>query len=610
MPGRLKFLASYFLFWVLFFQCARLVFILYHFSKASELPFSTMALSFWHGLKMDISMASYLLVPVSFFVIASVFVPFFQKTIIYRVYTFFVLFFVLFIITADLEVYQSWGFRIDSTPLRYFSSPNEVWASISHLPVFLFLFIFLLVWAGLCFVAAKLIKVTISLLQRPAKKIAVALLLLLFTATLIIPIRGGLQQTPMTQGSVYFSKHHFANISAINATWNFMKIVLKNRSVKNPYKLLDPSRAMAIADSMYHSDYSDTSLLKVKNPNVILIIWESFTEKAIHENVNGTEVTPHFNNLKKEGIYFSRMYATGDRTDKGLAAILSGYPSMNNFSILSMPEKGSRLKTMGSLFKEKNYYNTFYYGGELEFANIKSYVLQGGYDEITGKDDFAKKDRNSKWGAHDGVVAEKILVDAASFQQPFFTTWLTLSSHEPFETPVDPVFNGNTITTEFMNSLHYTDEVISRFVSECKQQPWWNNTLIVIIADHGHGLIEPYDPLFNFKIPMLWLGGALKTSGIEINKICSQLDLANTLSHQLGQDHYFSYFSRNIFDSTSREWAYFSFNDGFGLVQPAGSIVYDNVGNRLIAREGDVGEKDILAGRALQQVHYEDFLEK
>lgn len=610
MIGRLKFLLLYFLSWIVFFELARLVFLFYHFAKARELSFSTAALSFFYGLRMDISMASYLLVPVCLLVLLGIFIPFFRRALIYKIYTYLVLFILMIIVVTDLEVYRQWGFRIDATPLRYINSPREVWASISHLPVFLILFLFILVYAGICFLFDRLLSRIIPLMATGRYKGLIAFVILLVTVSLIIPIRGGLQLAPINQSSVYFSRNNFANIMAINAPWNFVHGVMNRTSSKNPYSYMDPVRAKAITDSLYQSGNSNTPMLKTDKPNVIVIIWESFTEKALHQQVEGKPVTPRFNELKKEGIYFSQAYASGDRTDKGIAAVLSGYPAMNNVSVIRLPGKSARLNTLSGFFSQKGYETSFYYGGEPEFANIKSYILQSHFENLTGKEDFPARDQNSKWGAHDEVVARKLLNDLGKMRSPFFATWLTLTSHEPFETPVPPVFVGLDRTTKFLNSLHYSDEVIYQFIQQCRQQSWWDNTLLVIVADHGHPLPDPNTPLDNFKIPMLMLGGALNKTGIEISKVSSQLDLAATITGQLGGDRNLFPFSKNLFDSTARSWAYFSFNNGFGLVQPGKAFVFDNVGKQVIATQGNISDTDILAGKAMQQQTFQDYSDR
>ena len=610
MLGRIKFLIAYFFIWVLLFEVARLAFLLYHFARAKELPFRTAALSFFYGLRMDLSMASYILVPVCIFVLASVFLPFFRKALVYRVYSWLVLFFILLIVISDLEVYQQWGFRIDATPLRYLNSPKEAWASISHLPLLLIFFSFLVVYTGLGFLFNRLIRRLSVYLAGRDHRILSAAAILVLTLLLIIPIRGGLQLTPLNQSSVYFSKNNFANIVAINAPWNFVHGLINKTSSKNPYQYMAGERAREIVDSMYRASGQQDSVFNTSRPNVILIVWESFTEKATHTSVDGIPVTPRFNELKKQGIYFSHAYASGDRTDKGLAAVLSGYPALNNVSVIRLPGKSAKLNTLSGFFKQKGYQTSFFYGGEPEFANIKSYILQSHYDELIEKSDFAANDLNSKWGAHDEVVAGKLFDHLAKSTQPFFATWLTLTSHEPFETPTPHVFKGRNPTTLFLNSLHYTDEVLYRFVQDCRKMPWWDNTVVVIVADHGHPMPAPNEPLENFKIPILWLGGALTHPGREIPEVVSQLDLASTLTAPLGGGRALFPFSKNLFNSSTRSWAYFSFNNGFGLVQEGRAFVFDNVGKQVIARSGEAGEQDLEAGKALQQQTYQDYTDR
>jgi phosphoglycerol transferase MdoB-like AlkP superfamily enzyme len=610
MTGRLKFLFVYYIAWIFFFELSRLLFLLYNFSEARKLSLSTSSLSFWYGMRMDASMAAYILLPVCLFVLTSLFLTYFRKMNVYRIYTGIVLFFILLIVLSDLEIYKSWGFRIDATPLKYLTSPREVWASISHLPLLLILLLFILVFAGCYFLWNKLVKKNIHHLNTQVDKIKTGIVLLLATALLIIPMRGGLQLTPMNQSIVYFSKENFANISAINAPWNFMYGVTKNRDTKNPYIFLDSLRVKNIVDSLYSIPDSTIHYFKSSRPNVIVIVWESFTEKATHAIINGKEVTPGFNKLKQEGIYFSHLFASGDRTDKGIAATLSGYPALNNFSVIHQPAKSAKLPSIGRTLKSQQYNNYFYYGGEPEFANIKSYILQSEYDELVEKKNFKSADLNSKWGAHDGSVAARLESDMKRWKEPFFTTWLTLTSHEPFETPVAPYIKGNDITSRFLNSLHYTDSILTSFVEFCRQQASWNNTLIVIIADHGHPLPEPSSRLDNFKIPMLWLGGVLEKSGVVIDHTGSQLDLAATLMDQLGIRHDDFPFSKNLFNPFTRQWAYFSFNNGFGFVQPQSAIVYDNVGNQIVNSEGKVSARDLEAGKAMQQFCYQDYLEK
>ncbi len=613
MAAKFKFLLLFFLSWVIFFDLMRVVFLFYHFDKTTNLSFKTIISSFWYGLRMDLSVAAYIIVPVCLFVLLSLFIHFFRRLLIYKIYTFIILLLVALISFIDLEIYNQWGFRIDATPLKFLSTPREAFASISHLPL-VFLSIIFITCYGLFYFCFKYIMKRIFFQQQNKYSIATAVLLLLFMGSLIIPIRGGFQLAPLNQSGVYFSTNNYANHAAINASWNFLhSLVSKGALEKNPYRYLSTQRVKEVTDSLYKTGSPSEQVVNFSSgspTNVILIIWESFTAKALQISIDNKEVTPQFNRLKSQGIYFSNLYASGDRTNKGIPAILSGYPAMPNTTIIHSPAKSEKLPVLPRLFKEKGYYTPFFYGGEPEFANIKSYLLHSGFDPIIGKSDFAAKDMNSKWGAHDGVVMDRVFENLNNSTKPFFATWLTLSSHEPFETPVPAVFETGNNTGKFLNSLNYTDQVVGDFIDKCSKQAWWNNTIVIITGDHGHPLPESNNKAQDFRSPMLWIGGALNTKGIVIEKVVSQLDIAATLSKQAGIDPGVFPFSKNIFAATSKPWAFFTFNDGFGFVDSTGRLVYDNVGNLPILSEGKAGPKEIEAGKAMMQHIYEDFLTK
>jgi phosphoglycerol transferase MdoB-like AlkP superfamily enzyme len=200
--------------------------------------------------------------------------------------------------------------------------------------------------------------------------------------------------------------------------------------------------------------------------------------------------------------------------------------------------------------------------------------------------------------------------DIENMQQPFFTTWLTLSSHEPFETPVPAVFGGNDKETKFFNSLHYTDSVIYTFINELKKLPSWKNTLVIISADHGHYLPVTGKRADDYRIPVLWLGGLIEKKNIVVNKTTSQLDMAGSLVHQLRfPDNPFR-FSKNIFDSSSKHWAFFTYNDGIGFVTDSSRLLFDNAGKRVVFREGKTSPVDEKTAMALMQKTYSDFLKR
>ncbi|MEJ7626094.1 MAG: sulfatase-like hydrolase/transferase [Ferruginibacter sp.] len=609
--SRIWFVLRYWLIIILFFEAARIFFLLWNFKEAQSAGLLISLLTLWHGLLMDISMATYIILPFILFLILSVFFFFFRKPIVYMVYSGLIIFLLLFLTLADISSFNSWGFRLDATPLQYFNSPKEMWASIQHLPLLWGSLIFIVIFIYFMWLNTRFLKRSLMQIQFRSNWVVSILSLLLLLGLSVIPIRGGLQLSPINQSSVYFSRNNFANLAAINASWNLMySLINKIDKNSNPYVSYSMQEAGAIVDSLYTSSGTHESFVDInKNPapNVILIIWESFTYKVIDKKSREIFITPGYNKLKTEGVYFSNMYATGDRTDKGLAGVLSGYPAQNDHSIIHIPVKSAKMPMLSKEFLKRNYETSFYYGGETEFANMKAYLLQGSFQNFVSINDFQKKDQNSKWGAHDNVVMQRMFNDLLKATKPHFTTWLTLSSHEPYEVPVTTVIKGKDEESLYLNSLHYTDSIIYRFVELCSDQPWWNNTVLIITPDHGKPLPRTGKKVDDFRTSLLFLGGALNRSGIEYDKIGSQVDLAATLLGQLGMSSKSFVWSKDLMNPITKEWAFFAFNNGFGYKDAEGTMIYDHISKKVIQKEGSINEKK---GKALQQMIFQDYLTK
>src|SRR4030095_6677506 len=422
MLKKIFFLLIYIFTWVIFFEVARAFFLLSTTQYAKETPSSLVLESLWFGLKMDLSMAAYLTVLFCVFVIASLFIPFFRKKWIYLIYTGIILFIQLLLIITDVESFKAWGTRIDSTPLKFLSSPKEAWASISHLPLVLIFIGLIVIYLFLFWIFRKAISRSIVLLENNKYRFVQALLILLFTGSLIIPIRGGFQLSPLNQSSVYFCNSQYANNAAINPSWNFMfSAIQMNQLNKNLYEYMKNVEVDAIVTPLFEAEGKTEQVIEDSSsarPNVILIIWESFTKKVLNKKIDGKLVINFFPELIKEGIYFSNCYSSGDRTDKGIGAIISSYPALPKGSIVNYPEKTAKLQGLGKILSDNGYTTQFYYGGEPEFMNIKSYLNAQNFQQLVTKSDFKKSDMNAKWGAHDDVVMRKIVNDIPRMKQP------------------------------------------------------------------------------------------------------------------------------------------------------------------------------------------------
>jgi phosphoglycerol transferase MdoB-like AlkP superfamily enzyme len=568
---------------------------------------------FLHGLYLDVSFSAYISIfPFLLFLLQSI-IKNLRIGKVLSVYTIFLVILISFLTVADLEMYRAWGFRLDSTALLYLKSPAEMTASASSAPIAILVIAFILLTGFFSWLYLSLFAKVISSPVNSIKILPVIFSLFLFLF-LFVPIRGGFQQIPINQSDVYFSDKIFANHAAVNLPWNLVHSIFKrdfNR--ENPYHYFSEPVARQYLDSLYvPSKNLPPEILITKRPNIIFIILESYTSKFIGCLGGEQGVTPYIDKIAKEGMLFTHIYASGDRSEKGLVALLSGYPTQTTTSIVKTPSKTETLPHLNKILEQQGYHSSYYYGGELAFANIKSYLLNAGYDRLISKYNFDKKDYNSKWGVHDDVLLNRFIHDLKTEKQPFFSTLFTLSSHEPYEIPFKPEFKGNDETTQFKNSFNYTDKVIGNFIEQAKTQSWWNNTLIIMVADHGHRLPGNYsnDHPSKFKIPLILTGGALKLKNTVNNSIGSQTDIAFTLLQQMGLNTHAFKWSKNLLDTTARQFAFYIFNDGFGFVTSAGSITFDNVSRKIIYRDKGATVEQLNTGKAYMQLSFEDFLKR
>ncbi len=210
-------------------------------------------------------------------------------------------------------------------------------------------------------------------------------------------------------------------------------------------------------------------VLNTDRPNVMIIILESFSGYVIGELGGDSVVTPNFNRYAREGILFSNFYASGTRTDKAIPAILDGYPALPAQSIIKEPKKSQTLPNIVKMLIDQGYNSSFWYGGEINFANFNSFVIGSGFNQIITKDNFSPENYNSKWGVHDHVMFKALEDSMKSVREPFVDVVLTLSSHEPFDVPMERVIQGDGILEKYKNSVFYADKSLGSFLDWARQ---------------------------------------------------------------------------------------------------------------------------------------------
>lgn len=611
MRRRLLVLGYLALFWLIFELVIRGLFLVYNADLSSQLSYGEICLIFLHGLKMDLSMLGYFLMASGLMLTVSMFTTRTWPYFVINTINIFCIVMGALVTIIDVELYRHWGFRINTAPLFYLKHTGaEAMGSVSLAIVIKLLLIGAALITVFLFLYERIVSLKLGALQ-PCRKRGFAVLLAV-SAAMILPIRGSLTVAPMNTGFVYFHKTKaYANHAAINVIWNFIYNLNDNTRLKYPEDLLPRH----VADRHFREFYPQhegrtTPVWKTKRPNIVLFILESFTAGVIEPLGGLPGVTPNLNKLCDEGILFTNFYASGDRTDKGLISILSGYPAQPLTSIIKNPAKTQRLPYLNHYMLGLGYNTSFVYGGDIDFANFRSYLTNSRFDHITADEDFPDEYNESKWGVHDHIVFQRALEECDTTRRPFFKVILSLSSHEPFDVPMVPVYPGTDPESQFINSCHYTDRSIGEFMVKARASDWWDNTIIIFVADHGHPLPgrKELKDRERYKIPLLMTGGAIKKDTV-INKHAGQTDLANTLLAQLSGPSPAFNFSKDILSPEAPGFAMYFFNDGYGFVSPEQYIIFDNIGKQFLRNDGGRPE-DLERTRSYEQVLFTDYNNK
>ncbi len=585
MKQRVFIFVSVFLYFIFIFLVGKIFFTLMNTAVGGDVTASDVVSILYHGLPLDLSMSGYLTALPGFLLLASVWIKPSITTKIFNAYFAVFLSLIVIITVIDIIVYPYWGFHFDSTVFLYLQNPKEVFASVSWWQVlfgFVATIIFVLItyWGYALFIGKQL-----QVLRVPKSIWKTAVVLFLLTGALFLPIRGGVTVSTMNVGQAYFTDRMFLNHAAINPEFNLMYSFFKSDDFASQYQFYPEEEAVSIFKELNNQPQNDSipQLLNTDRPNILLFVLESFSADVALDSV----IAPNMSRFAKEGILFDHFYANSFRTDRGLVSVLSGYPAHPTVAIMKYPQKTENLPTIPRSLKDAGYKDlAFYYGGDADFANMRSYFIGAcGIKEVVSDKDFPLNERMTKWGAPDKFLTDRVLRDLTtkSHEEPFVKTILTLSSHEPFDVPVTK------FDVPFLNAVSYTDECLGHFVEQYKKTDLWKNTLIMFIADHAMQSypqgIDNNDP-HRFHIPMVWIGGAVKSPKV-VSDYASQNDLAATLLSQLKIDHSKFVFSKDVLNPDAHKFAFYSYVNGFTMMDTTGIVTYDNDKRSIIRQKGD-----------------------
>lgn len=587
----------------------------------------------WHGLPLDLSMAGYLSVIPGFLSIAVVWLKRDLVKPIMNIYFIIASLFITCSFLLNASLYPYWKYPLDSTPLFYFfTSPADAIASVSIWQVILSIVILIVLTIGVWF----------TLRMRGEKRQQysrysygyggfgsgkrnrfddfdrhrgrTSIILLLLTGLLFLPIRGGITVSTMNTGQAYFSQNAYLNHSAVNPLFSLFESITHQEDFASQYRFMKDKEADKIFATMTSTSDENTypllneATFKKGTPDILIVIMESFASDIMPSMGSYKDVAVCLDSIAQQSILFTRFYANSFRTDRGMVSILSGYPAQPTTSIMRYPRKTSQLPSIArNLAKYKNYKTTYYYGGDADFCNMRSYLVSQGYQHIISDANFPIEDKLSKWGVPDHILAAKMMEDIKAQQnekRPMLRILQTSSSHEPFEVPY------HRLKDKRLNAFAYTDSVMGAIVREYRKLPRWKNTLIVFVPDHVGGYkanLNDHDRS-RYQIPLILAGGAISRP-MKVGIIGSQHDIAATLLGQLGVEHREFTFSKNMMSDATPKFAFFAVNDAFGIVSEENSLIYDNRAKRIVYDKGEKGF-NLKRGQAYLQKIYDDLAKK
>lgn len=603
-------------FWLLFFSIQQILFITTGFNAYPGTLVEIMQ-NFRIAVPMNLAAACYLVsVPLLLHIGASFGLPAGRINQVNKIFTLLFLGINAVLLCTDISLFSVWGTKINSKALGYIKYPKELLPTVFTIHnTGLFALIAVQFLAG-AWLFKKIYSPVLPSTETLWKRLVIAIIL---PALLVIGFRGGIQRVPINRNRVFQSAYPVLNYAALNSFWNTADILshpLENQG--NPYTFFDLPKADSLTTSMHQMNGDSTILiLNTARPNIVIIFLESWAGDIIESLGGEKHVAPRFEDLCKEGLLFTRFYSTGYRTEQGFLATLSATPALPVGSVIHSFGKFDKLPNIYQELNREGYRSSFYSGGRLFFDNIEAYLRAAGVQTMKGEDDWNIK-RRTVWGAYDEEIFALHLQEMDQTPQPFLSALTTMTTHEWFDADVPEIFKGDNdpVNDRYRNTVHYSDSCLYAYLQEAKKQDWYKNTLFVIVADHACKFPKNRNnyEIERHRIPMLITGGALKETlhGKKYESIGSHTDIAATLLTQMGLKTTAFRFSKNLFNVYYKPFAYYAFDNGFGIITPDCDYLYDH--NRQMITETHAKDSALLNqwidyGKAYLQIQYQNNLD-
>lgn len=424
-------------------------------------------------------------------------------------------------------------------------------------------------FSGICFIAlflflAFLIQPKLPTEENRSKKIipSIVFVILIFGGT-FIGMRGHIKRgKPISVAdAAIYCKHNKEVALVLNTPFSIIRTIGKNNLLPR-YEFYSAEEVSSL-----QNDIHQPSNKPFVRKNIILIIlegvgnsfikafnpyWEEFPT-ASHS------LTPFLDSLSQKSLVFKNFYTTFRKSSSGITATLGGIPAFNPFIYILSPYQGNEVDTAASMLKKEGYTSCFFCGcnkGSYGFTALsKAFGYENFYDRISYENEFGynKDHYDGHWGIYDHVMADVLLTHIERMREPFIVSWFTLNTHEPYTIPEEYQNKFDTPGHTMHQTVEYIDSVLANFFDKASKEPWFDNTIFLLTADHGHltgNAIYDNSAQLN-RIPFLiYAPDGTVQPGSE-DRVGSQIDINPTILGLLNfQEPYFS-FGENLTSENS-----------------------------------------------------------
>ncbi|MBB2495831.1 LTA synthase family protein [Aquipseudomonas ullengensis] len=578
---------------MLMYSLLRVALLAYNHEQIGTTPWIEFAEAFLNGLRFDLRLVVYACAPL----LLSLLAP--RAMAARRVHVAWLSLFAsltLFLGVSELDFYREFHQRLNGLVFQYMQ--EDLGTVLSMLwygfPVVRYLLAWALATLALVWLFHLVEQATRPRRSKPLMawygRLGVLLVCLLVA---VLAARGTLKQgPPLRWGDAYTTESMFANHLGLNGTLTLVDAAKNSFSSHrdNTWKAnlpeaeaLQTVRQMLVGEHDKLVDADSAAVRREFTPplagtlparNVVVILMESFAGRWVGALGSDSNITPNFDRLSKEGLLFTRFFSNGTHTHQGMFATMACFPNLPGFEyLMRTPEGGHQFSGLPQLLSARGYDDLYVYNGNFQWDNQSGFFSNQGMRRFIGREDFVDPVFiDPTWGVSDQDMFDRGAAELAKLDpsKPFYALLQTLSNHTPYalpkDLPVAPVTDQGSYN-EHLTAMRYSDWALGQFFEKAKKQPYYNNTLFVVVGDHGFGSPEQLTEmdLFRFNVPLLVIApGTQEKFGTHRDTVGTQIDVVPTIMGRLGGDVRHQCWGRDLLNLPEGD-------QGIGVIKPSGS---------------------------------------